>query len=123
MPVKIIIDKKVDIHKLVAEFATAGFLQTSSRENEFITVEDSNDATAVKAVYDAHNSTSKTWDEIKAKRNELLSACDWTQLTDAVLTLDEKTAWQDYRQTLRDIPQDYASPDDVIIPTPPNEVS
>jgi len=59
------------------------------------------------------------WDAIKAMRNQLLSECDWTQLPDAVLTLEEKSAWSDYRQALRDIPQDYATPDDVVFPIPP----
>lgn len=64
----------------------------------------------------------KTWDDIKTTRNTLLALCDWTQLTDAVLTLAEQTVWQDYRQTLRDIPQDFTGPDDVIFPVSPNEV-
>jgi len=62
------------------------------------------------------------WDYIKGLRNQLLGECDWTQLPDAVLTLEEKSAWSDYRQALRDIPQDYATPDDVVFPTPPHEV-
>jgi hypothetical protein len=63
------------------------------------------------------------WRLITQYRNELLSRCDWTQLPDAVLTLDEKILWQDYRQLLRDIPQDYLNPDDVVFPTSPNEVT
>jgi len=63
-----------------------------------------------------------SWRDVKGRRNQLLSESDWTQLPDAVLTLEEKSAWQNYRQKLRDIPQDYATPDDVIFPTPPNEV-
>ena len=63
-----------------------------------------------------------TWEGIRIKREFLIAACDWTQLPDAVLTLEEKSAWSDYRQALRDIPQDYPTPDDVIFPTPPNEV-
>ena len=64
----------------------------------------------------------KTWEIIKSYRSQLLSECDWTQLPDAVLTLEEKSAWSDYRQKLRDIPQDFATPDDVIFPVQPNEV-
>lgn len=56
---------------------------------------------------------------IRAWRNPLLQQCDWTQLPDAILTIDEKQAWQDYRQTLRDIPQDFLNPDDVVFPDPP----
>lgn len=59
------------------------------------------------------------WDRIRRRRFELLSECDWTQLPDAVLTLQERQAWQDYRQALRDIPQDFATPQDVIFPVKP----
>ena len=61
----------------------------------------------------------KTWDEIRAERDRLLAACDWTQVTDAVLTDAEKIAWATYRQKLRDIPQDFTNPDDVVFPEMP----
>jgi hypothetical protein len=52
-------------------------------------------------------------------RNKLLLESDWTQLPDAVLTPEERAAWQAYRQLLRDIPQDYANPGNVIFPERP----
>ena len=60
-----------------------------------------------------------TWADIKAQRKVLFSDCDWTQLADAPLTFTEKEAWQDYRQLLRDIPQTYATPEEVIWPEEP----
>lgn len=57
-----------------------------------------------------------TWESIRGERVKLLSACDWTQLPDAPLTDNERLAWQQYRQALRDLPQTYQSPDDVIFP-------
>jgi len=60
--------------------------------------------------------------KLKAIRNErdrLLTESDWTQLSDAALTFDERAMWQTYRQSLRDIPQNYANPDDVIFPETP----
>lgn len=60
-----------------------------------------------------------TWEEIRADRDRLLSLCDWTQVSDAVLTDDEKIAWATYRQALRNIPQDFENPDDVIFPEVP----
>lgn len=56
---------------------------------------------------------------IKHYRDELLLSSDWTQLPDTILNEAERTAWQDYRQALRDIPQDFINPDDVIFPTRP----
>lgn len=43
--------------------------------------------------------------KIRTKRNQLLSACDWTQLPDAQLTIEQKQAWTAYRQQLRDFPE------------------
>lgn len=40
------------------------------------------------------------WAEVRAERNALLAACDWTQLPDAPV---DAVAWADYRQALRDI--------------------
>jgi hypothetical protein len=60
-----------------------------------------------------------TWDDVRAERDSLLSASDWTQVTDAPLTASEKAAWADYRQALRDVPQDFDSPNDVIWPEAP----
>jgi len=60
-----------------------------------------------------------TWGDIRAKRDRLLAACDWTQVADAPLTATEKQAWADYRQALRDIPQTFDSPDDVVWPETP----
>lgn len=59
------------------------------------------------------------WANIKAERNRLLQECDWTQVKDIVMTEAEITAWQDYRQALRDIPQDFSSPDLVYFPARP----
>jgi len=39
----------------------------------------------------------------REERNFLLAQSDWTQMPDATLTDQQKTAWQTYRQALRDI--------------------
>lgn len=44
-------------------------------------------------------------DSIRQRRNSLLKDSDWTQLADVALTADQKTAWAQYRQQLRDLPQ------------------
>ncbi len=57
-------------------------------------------------------------DRVRAKRDRLLTASDWTQIADApVVSLE----WQSYRQALRDVPEQSGFPDDVEWPTPPNE--
>jgi hypothetical protein len=40
--------------------------------------------------------------QIRANRDRLLSACDWTQLPD--VNFAKKSEWTTYRQTLRDLP-------------------
>jgi hypothetical protein len=41
------------------------------------------------------------WEDIRIQRNELLTECDWTQLSDVSQTI--KDLWTVYRQQLRDI--------------------
>ena len=45
----------------------------------------------------------RQWSNIRSERNQRLSACDWTQLSDAPLTNVETANWGSYRQALRDI--------------------
>lgn len=57
------------------------------------------------------------WDTVRAERDRLLASSDWTQVADAPV---DQQAWAVYRQTLRDIPQDFTTPDEVVWPTPPS---
>lgn len=59
-----------------------------------------------------------TWEQIRSRRNNLLSLSDYTQMADWP---GDKVAWATYRQTLRDLPQTYTNADDVIWPTAPGE--
>ena len=43
---------------------------------------------------------------LRLKRDSLLSASDWTQFNDVVMTDEKRIAWQVYRQKLRDIVND-----------------
>lgn len=45
---------------------------------------------------------------IRATRNQLLNACDWTQAVDC--TIAKKTEWATYRQALRDLPSTVTEP-------------
>ena len=47
--------------------------------------------------------------EVKNHRNWLLAVSDWTRLDDVTLAADKKTAWQTYRQALRDLPATIAA--------------
>ena len=56
------------------------------------------------------------WNMIREKRNKLLRETDWSQLGDTPFTAEEKNSWTIYRQTLRDMPQDYITPDSAMFP-------
>jgi len=47
------------------------------------------------------------WHDLRSKRTRALVACDWRAGKDVVLS----TAWKEYRQALRDLPE-HDSPED-----------
>jgi hypothetical protein len=53
-------------------------------------------------------------------RNQLIEESDWTQLTDNVLSEEEMEQWVEYRQALRDIPQQPDFPENIIWPAAPS---
>jgi len=59
-----------------------------------------------------------TWDDIRAKRDQLILASDYTMIPGATV---DQAQWSAYRQILRDLPQTYANfgPEKVIWPEPP----
>lgn len=67
----------------------------------------------------AQEAAGSTWDYVRSVRNGKLSASDWTVLPDAPLSEIQKSEWLSYRQALRDIPQTYTIPADVVWPDPP----
>ena len=60
-----------------------------------------------------------TWDDIRSKRDSILSSTDWTMTTGSTV---DQAQWAAYRQNLRDLPQTYKdkTPDDVVWPTQPS---
>lgn len=79
------------------------------------------------SVYHVFNYSSKAWamdgelawEDIRAKRDKLLAACDWTVMPDVPLSADVKAAWLTYRQELRDV-TNQGSPLGLVWPLPPN---
>ena len=55
--------------------------------------------------------------EARAKRNNLLTASDWTQVPDA--PVDNKELWKTYRQALRDITAQSGFPEIITWPIQP----
>jgi hypothetical protein len=54
--------------------------------------------------------------EIRAGRDAKLISCDWTQVADAPV---DQAAWANYRQALRDIPNQEGFPTNVAWPAKP----
>jgi len=49
-----------------------------------------------------------SWDRVRLKRNQALAESDWRAGKDVVLS----TSWKEYRQALRDLPQDHDEAND-----------
>ena len=52
----------------------------------------------------------------RSQRDALLSQSDWTQVPDAPV---DQQAWADYRQALRDVPEQAGFPTDIDWPSKP----
>ena len=61
----------------------------------------------------------KDWEDVRSKRNSLLYESDWTQLSDAQITDENKQQWKVYRQDLRDITNAFTPQQVVWPPQPP----
>jgi hypothetical protein len=59
-----------------------------------------------------------TWEQIRSQRDALLKDSDWAAFADAN-PKPSKEAWLTYRQSLRDIPSTFKSPEEVIWPEKP----
>ena len=59
-----------------------------------------------------------SWKSIRSKRNRLLKRSDYTQMSDYP---GDRNAYAIYRQALRDIPQHFNAPDQVVWPVDPKD--
>lgn len=103
-----------------------GYIPAMASNGAVLTIFDDLSPADLLRLRNALNSTSigqSAWHEIREKRAALLAACDWTQLLDNGLGAALRAQWVAYRQLLRDIPQTYTDPDDVVWPTPPGPLT
>jgi len=58
-----------------------------------------------------------SWEAVRSSRDQALAESDWRALKDVVLS----NPWRDFRQALRDLPQNFDSANDAAdaFPTPP----
>ena len=70
----------------------------------------------VDSIYVDGISDEYRWERIRIHRDNLLKASDWRMVEDAPW---DKTAWANYRQALRDLPESVTNPADIVFPNPP----
>lgn len=63
--------------------------------------------------------SEERWREVRMERNFYLRESDWSVMPDNQLSPEERQIWEDYRQELRNVPQLFSEPNDVVWPTPP----
>jgi hypothetical protein len=56
---------------------------------------------------------------VRARRDALLTSCDWTQVADSPLDAATKAAWMAYRALLRAVPEQPGFPSSVTWPVAP----
>ena len=100
-----------DIIEITREQHTT-LLEEINNNNKEIVVDENNQLSLIERV------VIPTWQIIRLRRNRLLRQSDFTQMPDWP---GDKNAWASYRQILRDIPQTYETPEEVIWPTKPGE--
>jgi hypothetical protein len=87
------------IDGVLVQFTDAEESEQDAREAEYLASE--NDRVAFR---------------LRAERNQLLTASDWTQVIDAPV---DQAAWAAYRQALRDLPQQAGFPTTITWPVKP----
>ena len=63
--------------------------------------------------------SDRKWGQVRAERDRLLAASDWSQMPDNALDAPTIAAWAAYRQELRDVPQTQDDPDSIVWPEAP----
>ena len=68
--------------------------------------------------YDANFTPEEKMADIRAKRDRLLAASDWTQMPDVTMSVPDRNRWASYRQALRNFPD---MPPGTDWPVPPGK--
>ncbi|HGS4936988.1 TPA: phage tail assembly chaperone [Vibrio parahaemolyticus] len=56
---------------------------------------------------------------IRSRRDTMLRDSDWTQFPDSPLSSEKQAEFAQYRQSLRDVPQEYETTGKITWPTKP----
>jgi len=72
---------------------------------------------SISIVADPVKVADKQWAQVRAQRDELLRASDWSQLPDAPVA--DRTVWVTYRSKLRQVPETQTDPFNIVWPEAP----
>lgn len=101
----------------------AGFIPTWYFERQEKLAAGIANADAIAALVQPEPAYQPTTEElataVRAQRDDLLAESDWTQVNDAPIGELEIAAWAQYRQALRDIPEQIGFPDSIEWPISP----
>lgn len=85
-----------------------------------------NETKKIQDELDAIEAARDYWQELRIIRDSKLSESDWSQMPDSPLSEEKKIEWREYRQELRDLPENITDPkplflnlDDSAWPTKP----
>lgn len=108
-------------------------LSLQAKDNEFLLLGIANDADHVVNIsseliedrqIDTEHLQEDFMEEFRILRDRLLTASDWTQMPDTMLTNLKRIEWQTYRKELRDLPESYLTEtnlDNIILPVKPSK--
>ncbi len=109
--------------QMIADLQAAGFV--AEIRGEMVDVHDDGsrygEVIAASEIHLIKPSFEDQWNAVRKKRDQLLFACDWTQIADAPISDIKKIEWTSYRQYLRNIPQLFSDPSDIEWPVTPEE--
>ena len=73
------------------------------------------------SIFDSTTPDDDTYaSRMRYQRNLLLAESDWTQILDAPFTDEQRAAWAEYRQALRDAPANWTPGPTWDAPEPPS---
>lgn len=90
-------------------------LMTAQMNGQRIMADDNGFPVAVDVPFDPEVAIAS----MRARRDDLLRACDHSQMADYPISASQRQAWADYRQQLRDLPETITDPADIDWPIEP----
>jgi len=87
---------------------------------EVITIPLTAEEIAEREAYERDVLPGLLWDQLRTRRDQLLSDCDWVITMHKELGTNIPAAWKNYRQALRDLPANTEDPANPVWPTKPS---